>query len=248
MITLSPQCCWLLGLGQISGTPPRSIKKPRKMSSRCDPGRAKKTPIPSTAPLVLNLLATLGHILHLDASSLWLLCLCFFWVPFLFQNFMACTTLPNCFSLYLSLESRLLSVSLPCGFGVSWRSGHVSCFAGKLACCCCSYMRLLLLPHHDYDYDDYNNCYLLLLLLLFLLLQMMILDPTSNYDDGDADSTKQLKVTLFASLQWWCWWRWCGPQWKPPNYPRTNFGTTDDEWSLNEKKSSYTIMCFEKHC
>ena len=42
MITLSPQCCWLLGLGQISGTPPRSIKKPRKMSSRCDPGRAKK--------------------------------------------------------------------------------------------------------------------------------------------------------------------------------------------------------------
>ena len=110
-----------------------------------------------------------------------------------------CRTASLCIS--LSLESRLLSVSLPCGFGVSWRSGHVSCFAGKLACCCCSYMRLLLLPHHDYDYDDYNNCYLLLLLLLFLLLQMMILDPTSNYDDGDADSTKQLKVTLFASLQ-----------------------------------------------
>jgi hypothetical protein len=42
----------------------------------------KKTPIPSTAPLVLNLLATLGHILHLDASSLWLLRLCFFGVPF----------------------------------------------------------------------------------------------------------------------------------------------------------------------
>jgi hypothetical protein len=53
-------------------------------------------------------------------------------------------------------------------------------------------MRLLLLPHHDYDYDDYNNCYLLLLLLLFLLLLLMILDPTSNYDDVDADSTKQL--------------------------------------------------------
>ena len=203
MITLSPQCCWLLGLGQISGTPPRSIKKPRKMSSRCDPGRAKKK-LPSHPRRLW--FSTFSQLWGTSSTSMPRRFGCCVSVSFEFPSCFRiswlvppCRTASLCIS--LSLESRLLSVSLPCGFGVSWRSGHVSCFAGKLACCCCSYMRLLLLPHHDYDYDDYNNCYLLLLLLLFLLLQMMILDPTSNYDDGDADSTKQLKVTLFASLQ-----------------------------------------------
>ena len=244
MVTLSPQCCWLLGLGQISGVPPRSIKKPRKMS-RCDPGLAKKDSHPIHRASGSQPSRNFGAhppsrcLVALAVVSLFLLSsLLVSEFHGLYMVVPPCRTASAGLSVSLSLSLSLSSLGCSLclylsGFGVSWRSGHVSGFAGKLACCC-SYMRLLLLPHHDYDYDDYNNCYLLLLLLLFLLLLLMILDPTSNYDDLDADSTKQLKVTLFASLQWWCWWRWWGPQWKSPNYPRTNFGTTDDEWSLNE--------------
>ena len=195
--------------------PPRSIVK---YVTCWDPlGLAIWRPAPSTAPLVL-LLATLGHILCLDASmSLQLLCLYFLGVLFLFHGLyhLAELLLSVSISLYLSLESRLLSVSLP----FLWIWCVMDICTSLLFCwkTC-----LLLLQLHVATTTPPPRLRLQRLQQHTRTATATPVPPTAdnsrtatatpvppaadnswsdfNHDGGDVDSTKHLKLTLFISI------------------------------------------------